>query len=221
MRAFLLLALLASAPAHAYQRFYFEIGGGANYYLMGGDLLFASASAARTGLGFAYAGSFFVRLFDIDEKSNLQLGVSYRVNNGIGVADQVSHSAHSFLAVLRFELFRQYFISAGATPFMMTRVAPTFGLYDGLTMHAGSWAFLGEVGYQYRLTPGASIVGSLGGQVYLNATGWGPLPSLEGIVSLRFYLDAAQQFSDEKKNKIHPDYGENYEGWRYPYGRIR
>jgi hypothetical protein len=78
-----------------------------------------------------------------------------------------------------------------------------------------------EIGYQYRLTPGASILVGLGGQAYLNTTGWGPLPSLEGLVSLRFYLDAAQQFSDEKKSKISPDYGDSYEGWRYPYGKIR
>ena len=145
----------------------------------------------------------------------LHIGAQYRFATSYDGTTGNQLSTHAFYPMLRLEASQTVFISIGATPLLLIRDGVGYG-FDGLARPAGAFAFMADVGYNFRITPSVSIIVYAGGQTALSGGGLSPRPNLESAALMRFWIDAADDFSATEERKRG---NSQYEGWRYPYGR--
>jgi hypothetical protein len=135
----------------------------------------------------------------------VQLGIQGRAS--LPTADGSTYGFFAPYPMLRIQL-GQIFTSFGATRWVYTQSpGPVFQL------HLPSVAYVAEVGLLWAVTPKFSL-GAVTATQFVNNRGVvSPAPVIEISALLRFYFGTIKD--SNRKGSI------EFEGWRYPFGRIR
>lgn len=187
---------------------YFEVLGGYSI-IKGGDPLLGSAASGMLAYGGSFNGAIAIDITTSKRKTSTKnlkfhLGVQHRLAKGW--AGTESYGLQATYPFARLESFNIY-VSLGATPIVFSSVAG--GSYGLQTKTYGAMA---EVGYDYVITPEASFIASLGSQIIRAPSGYGPMPTFELTVGMKFTYGGPPNFVKNDR-----DYGD-YEGERYPFG---
>ena len=217
--AFLILMLFAfvlggrPTPTYALERVYVEFGGGYGAMINPGPLL-GNALTGLAGHGLSAQLSAGWVLQPRQKLMALHLGAQWRYSSFHDVAGGLYGAIHAFYPFIKLEAKQKVFFTIGVSPLMLTRYAAGMIGIDGITMPSAI-GFLGEIGYNHRLTPAASLVFSVGTQIAYVGSEVSPLPAFDGMLSFRFWIDAAKDFTVEESRSAPR---RKFEGWRYPFG---
>ena len=196
-----------SAPAHAW-RLYTGWDVGATALMLQSSKYFGGS--APNSLSYSGAGA-FTFAWDPSKPGSLgsyNLGVQFRAS--MGSSSGGSYSIYAPYLIGRFILGRIY-ITLGVSPY-------PYKAGTGGTEHvSGKLLFPGEVGYEYPITPEVSFEFLSGAQIGIGGGGTGPMPVIDAMVGLRFYMMGPSRFIDGRRGYGSGGPGE-YEGYRYPYG---
>ncbi len=197
------LLLVGAEPALA-SGFYHEFGGGTGFF-MSSQSNFGSRASGTVGPGasfYAAPGFNFSSLGAL-----IQMHASVQVRAAMITASKKSFGMMSLYPAFRVELGRKAYIGVGATPLSYIRSASDAG-FDGYKIPSGAIAVLGEVGMQWLITPRFFVNVSAVGQLLRTSSGFGPAPSIDGVVSVRWYWAV---FGANLENER-----EKWNRWRYP-----
>jgi hypothetical protein len=197
--------LISSAHASS---FYFDLGGGISQY-RNADVFAGATVPSISDFGVsANAGLFFCLG---DGALEFHLGIQDRFSNIIQGAN--SFGIHSPMAMVRIQIAR-IFLSAGYTNMVFRRLGTSFG-FDNFQSLTGATSYAAEVGFLFPLTPKFSIGLLTGGQYVSSPSGLSPAPTIDIGAVMRFHFGFFG--SSEKSTRGNSN---EYEGWRYPFGRI-
>jgi hypothetical protein len=208
MKTTIALFLLCSPLWAQASSFYFDLGGGISQYRNANT--FAGASVpSPTDMGLSANAALF---FSLGEGAlEFHLGIQERFSNITQGAN--SFGVHSPMAMARIQLAR-IFLSFGYTTFVWQRLGTGFGI-DGFNPLSGATSYAVEVGFLFPLTPKFSI-GLLTGAQYVSVGGnLSPAPAMDIGAVMRFHFGFFG--TSEKSTRGSSN---EYEGWRYPFGRI-
>lgn len=207
----MLLGTWFAPSARAEGRFYLEFGGGVSM-LQSSATFFGSAVPSTLGLGTALNGALAIKLMRAGAPVDVHLGAAYRYASGSnGTTSYALQGAYPFL---RFVFRGAVFLTLGATPYLWKRESTTPG-FDGPVAISGRIGALGELGYQWPVTPAVTLALSGALQTTTGPGGLSPLPAFEAGGQIRFHL--AQLFQPDGGGDSSSGSGP-YDGWRYPYG---
>jgi hypothetical protein len=208
--------LLLTVPCHAGGRIYAELGAGVSQ-IRDSAALFGPSTPTAIGLGLAgqLSAAYEVLPSGGGQLISLHLGAQYRYATGYSSINQQYYGLQSLYPMLRIEGNHRAHLSLGWTPFLLARNTDHSG-FDSYSKPIGAWAMMAEIGYQSPLTPAVSFVPTLAVQAVRAGGTYGPKPSIEGAIAMRFFIDAGTSF--DNNSSPHPSESRKYEGWRYPFG---
>lgn len=182
--------------------FYLELGGGVDSFTH--ERVFFPELAESTGLGYTFNGTIGAYLWGTPS-ANVQFGIKTLLYEAQNANQEINMIVPTPL--LRLELWRVYF-GIGATPFIWGRSSDTLGL-EYFARHAGL-AALGEAGLMWKILPDFSM--NLEGSALFVKTdaGLSPRPLMALTLQLRFLFSIG--------DKMKSSSGQQFDGWRYPFG---
>ncbi len=209
-----LAIVLPVQSAHAFRPF-FELGAGTAKILNPSPGLDTSSSLSY---GMSYVGGFGFELTPPQKAFQVNIAGQVRTSHGTS-ADVTYYGLQSVYPQLRFE-YKYLYFCLGMTPYIRTRSGTTSS-FTAFNRATGALGYFAEAGYKVMVTPKVFFYATAAGEVIKTGTQYGPKPALEIVGFLRFYL-----FGPSTLVKESTAYGENmsdddYEGWRYPWGRGR
>jgi len=204
----IVIGLVASPSAYA-ARLYWELGMGAGWIKSSSSLLSNTESLSigtllSLGLGITSASD--------SRESSIQFAVQGRSVSG-------SSSSQHFTLLTAYPILRlttrRLSLELGASPIVYTRIAPYSGI-SSFSPVTGAIAAMGGFAYETILNPQASILWNAGVQGYRYGGVFSPWPIYEAGLNLRIFIGGSETFS--KTERSIPT-GDDYRGWRYPFGR--
>ncbi len=192
-------------------RFYWELGVGASWISRASTLLgntggLSPGPALALGLGVSTASD--------SRESSLQFAFQGRTVSGAS-SDQ-HFTLMTGYPILRLTT-RRLSLEMGASPLVYSRVAAMNGV-SNFSKVPGAIGFLGGLAYETILNPQASLLWTVGVQGFRSNEVLSPWPIAEAGVNLRIFIGGSENFS--KSDRKSP-FGDDYQGWRYPFGRGR
>lgn len=204
-----LLGTLIPSSAHAV-RFYWELGLGGGWIsnastLLGNTSGLSPGLLMSLGLGFTSASD--------SRDSSVQFAVQ-----GRSVAGSTSSQHLSILTgypLVRLTT-RRLSLELGASPLVYTRVAPLSGI-SNFSKASGTLAGTAALAYETLLNPQASVIWSVGAEGFRSSGVIAPWPIYEASATLRVFIGGNESFS--RSDAPSRSTGDEYKGWRYPFGR--
>lgn len=198
--------LIGSAPAHAW-RLYTGWDVGATALMLKSSGFFGEG--APDTMTYSGAGAFTIACdpSKVGRLGRIHLGLQLRANMGSAAGASYSIYAPHIIARL---VFKRIYFTVGGSPYAYQSGA------SGMSRATGKLLALAEIGYESPITPEISFQFSTGAQIGFGSGGTSPMPVVDALVGLRFYMFGPSRFIEDRKG-----WDGEYEGYRYPYGYPR
>lgn len=185
-----------------------DAGGGIARLLAPGPFFQTGDSSLGTGTALSASGA--LQITPVNSRVRLFFGAAYRYTTGSD--DSASFALQGIYPMLRLALPGLY-VSVGATPLLWGRDVATSG--DGWRRRMGSVGYFSEVGIEYGLSPEASLIAAVGGQVVNSSGTLSPRPALDLTAQIRIYFFPLRPGEGAGARGSSSDF---LDGWRYPFG---
>lgn len=145
----------------------------------------------------------------------LYVGILNRLSSATHLTQNLTTHLWRPYAALRAQ-FTYFFVTAGYSPFAWEQVTSSFSLSSFDRMDPGS-SFFGELGVIWPIVPTFSL-GLSAANTFISQSGNSSNAAIfDALFFMQFYLGSIgkEEISDAHHSPS------DYEGWRYPYGKIR
>lgn len=204
---FPIILFFGSSPAHAW-RLYSGWDAGVTALMLKSKSYFGGDTADTLSYSGAGAFTFAWDPSKVGSPGHYNLGIQLRAN--MAKSSSASYVIYAPYLIGRV-VVKKIYITLGVSPYPIRAGGV-------MTEHvSGKMLILGEFGYEYPITPEVSFEFLSGAQFGAGSGGMSPMPVIDAMIGLRFYMLGPSRFIDGRKGYGNGGPGE-YEGYRYPFG---
>jgi len=174
--------------------------------------------APPTGLKRSYSlmGSFLVDLTNERSKIKTPLGLVYRNQSGQDTANNLHYTFQTLWLIFRVELPR-FYVGLQGTNLVYLRSDEYIGFSNASPAPQTAGVAL-EIGAKWPISPEVLFFVAATGSSFLSNNEWNP-KIYDFSLGLRFRIDAPNKKEAGRKFFGEGESLDDYQGWRYPYGK--
>ena len=219
---FILILLVAfDLPRASAGDIYIDAGAGVSTLWVAGPTFGLPTMSPLLNITFGAAAAALINLSSDSDPLQFHVGITGRYSSGYDPLTSTVHTLLTPYALLRIDFMNRFYLGFGASVFTWRRSSGAFG-FDGFQMTPLQIAALGQVGVEWWVAPffALNLEGSLETMSIPNGTSLSPLPSIVGLINMRFPLGLIGGGGSGGRSGGGGGGGSRarYDGWRYPFG---